>query len=246
MSTQQEQEIEVMASESKAMVITSEVTAAIIRDLGPIADRLPFYKQQAESIAVRNKAESDVAAGVCKQIAYDIKAVEGHDVLSKLKAGYFRIHKGLSAFEQAFTGPMTVYRKTIKGRDAAWQAFEEKRAAAEQARLQAQADEQARKDREKAEKAAEKIKTPELREQRLAEAQTIIAPTIVVEAPKSSGRMQKVWKIVEMDQDMFFKSLATRPDLRGYVEINTTRLERSKAANNMFEVPGVKFTQIVR
>ena len=58
--------------------------------------------------------------------------------------------------------------------------------------------------------------------------------------------MQKVWKIVEMDQDMFFKSLATRPDLRGYVEINTTRLERSKAANNMFEVPGVRFTQIVR
>ena len=42
-----------------------------------------------------------------------------------------------------------------------------------------------------------------------------------------------------------FLSAATteRTDLLGYIEVKTTALERTRAANGMFTAPGVTFTQ---
>jgi hypothetical protein len=56
----------------------------------------------------------------------------------------------------------------------------------------------------------------------------------------------KVWKVKSIDQDAFFAALVTRPELRGFVTINQTMLERSRAANALFTAPGIVFEQIVK
>jgi len=74
----------------------------------------------------------------------------------------------------------------------------------------------------------------------------VVAPTVSVAAPKSELRTSKAWKVKNIDGDTFYRALATRPDLRGYVKILETGLERAKAANPSAEIPGVVFEVVVR
>lgn len=78
----------------------------------------------------------------------------------------------------------------------------ERRRIEEQRRLQAIADEEARRERERLEKQAAKIKTPELREERLAAAAAVVAPVVEM-APvieKQGGEAtKKVWKARVLD-----------------------------------------------
>lgn len=66
----------------------------------------------------------------------------------------------------------------------------------EQRRLQVIADETARKERERLEKEAAKLKTPELREARLERAAAVIAPVVTVSGPeKPKGESsRKLWR----------------------------------------------------
>lgn len=120
---------------------------------------------------------------------------------------------------------------------------------AEDARRQAEAAQGAERDRlqaaanaadRRANAAAEKA---EVKSEQVA---AVIAPTVTVKAPKSDLRTAKAWVVKNIDPDAFFRALASRPDLRGYVEINQTRLARAKAANPSAEIPGVVFEQIIR
>lgn len=107
---------------------------------------------------------------------------------------------------------------------------------AERARLEAEANAAERK------AAAARVKA----ETRTETAAAVIAPTVHVEAPKSGLRTAKAWKVRSIDLCAFFGALATRVDLRGYVEIRETAMERTKAANPSAEIPGIVFEQITR
>ena len=104
----------------------------------------------------------------------------------------------------------------------------------ERKRLEAEAE----KKRKQASAAQAKA---ELREEK---ADTVATTQVRVEAPKSTGRRRTAWKVTNFDPAVFFAALATRPDLQGFVEIKQTALERSKAANPMFECAGVKFDKV--
>jgi len=81
-----------------------------------------------------------------------------------------------------------------------------RKAAEEQARLQADADARAEREQERLLKQAEKLKTPELKEQRLAEATEVEAPvvTVATETPKVAGiSTRKTWKAEVVDKDAF-------------------------------------------
>jgi len=123
--------------------------------------------------------------------------------------------------------------------DAARRRAEDKRRAAEEAegaeraKLKAAASAAERA----ANTAATKAKT------QIFHAASVAAPTVTVHTPKSGLRTRKVWKVKAIDEAMFYTALATRPDLRGYIEIKHTNMERSKAANPSMEIPGVEFEQ---
>ena len=239
-------ELEVMARETTDVAITNELKAALVRDLSPVAGRLVKYEAAARSITVANEAEAEEAAQICVAIAADITAVNNHDILQKIIEGLFKLHRRATAFRALFIGPMERDRKTIKSKVIAWQEGERKKAEEIQRKLQAEADAKAARERDALLKKAESVKSPEKQEAYREQAASVIAPTVHIEAPKGGLRTSKAWKVKNIDQDGFFKALANRPDLRGYVEIKTTNMERSKAANPSMEIPGCVFEQITR
>jgi hypothetical protein len=83
--------------------------------------------------------------------------------------------------------PVVAVVLTLKGRIST-QRIERQRIAEEAARkAQAELDRKAEQERQAAIKAAEKLKTPELREERLAQAEMIVAPVVQVPVAKPTG-----------------------------------------------------------
>ena len=97
-----------------------------------------------------------------------------------------------------------------------FQRQEEEKRQKEQARLQAEADARAKKERERLLKQAEKLKTDELKEQRLAEAEMVEAPVITIqsETPKIQGQaIKKTWKARITNKILFIqKAVETKND----------------------------------
>lgn len=117
--------------------------------------------------------------------------------------------------------------------EALRKAQEEQNAEA-RSRLEAEAE----KARKQAEVAAAKAQAKE------EQAEAKVATQIRVEAPISAGRSRVVWKVESIDQDKFYQAVIANPMLRGYIEIKTTALERTKASNPIMEIPGVVFKQV--
>ena len=238
------QTMKAVIKETNAIVpMTNGIRAALVRDLGPMTDRLARY-EGAALVPVSNKQDADGAAVLCEQIAQDIKAVKGHEVLSKITAGLHGLHRRWTGLINDFVTPMEAARRQIKSNILKWETAEREKAEAEQRRLQALADEQARKERERLEKQAAKMKTEERREALLEQAASVAAPVIQVSAPVTGIRRQKRWTVKAVDEAAFFAALAQDKNLRGYVEIDKARLARGKAANPGMEVAGITFEQI--
>ena len=236
-------ELEAAIEQTNAISVPNPVRVALVADLGPIASRLAGYQRTAEDIAVTTEDAEKVASTVCAEIAADIAAVKGHEVLSKITDGLHKLHRRFTGLRDAFVAPLEASRKQIKGKVIVWQQAEQEKAQKEQARLQAIADEKARKERERLEREAAKLKTPEKIEQRLEQAAAVIAPTIVVQAPKSSVRMQKRWVVKSLDLAAFLQACIADGNLLGYITIDMNKLTRSKAANTLLDIPGVVFEQ---
>jgi len=239
-------ELEVMAKEYQAVAITDGVKMTLIRDLAPVADRMREYTRFAAIVNVANREDAERASGVVAGIDRDLKLVTKHDVLSGIIKGLDQLHKRSTAFRALFTIPLERDRKTIRQPVLDWEAAEKAKAAALAAKLQADADAKAQREREALLKKAATLKTPEKAEALREQAAQTFAPTVHVEAPKSGLRTSKAWKIKKIDLEVFFKALAERHDLSGYVEVQIPRMERAKAANPSAEIPGVTFELMTR
>ena len=124
-----------------------------------------------------------------------------------------------------------------------WQSEQARLAAKRQADLQAAADATAAKERDKLLAQAAKAKKPETVAAKLEQAAAVIAPTVIVAAPKAV-KTRKVWIVKAVDHAAFFAAVARDESLRGYIEINMTAMTRGKAANVMMTIPGVVFEQV--
>ena len=237
--------VESVIKETNAIVpVADGIRAALVRDLGPVAARLARYEGAATLAPVLNKQDADRAAALCEEIAQDIKTVKGHEVLSKITAGLHGLHRRWTGLVSEFITPMDTARRQIKSNILKWETAEREKAEAEQRRLQAIADEAARRERERLEKLAEQRKTPEVKEAYLEQAAQVQAPVIRVAAPVVNIRRQKRWVVKAVDEEAFFAAAAQDRNLRGYAEIDKNRLARAKSANPGMEVAGITFEQI--
>lgn len=113
------------------------------------------------------------------------------------KAKALAAHRAIVANEKSFTDRLDAFEFAAKKAIGRYDAEVEAAREAERQRLQAIADEQARKERERLEREASKLKTPELREQRLSAAAAVQAPIVQV-APavqKQEGESTRtIWK----------------------------------------------------
>jgi len=238
------EEVMLAIRETNALGIADPVKASLVADLQHIADRLIWYEEKAANCIVTNQTQADAAAIVCETIANDVKAVKGQEVLSKITEGLHKLHRQWTAIRGRFIDPMEASRKTIKQTINKWETAEAEKAQAEQIRLQAEADARARKEREALEAKAAKMKTEEKRQQYLDQAASVAAPTVTIEAPKSSVKFSTRWKVKAVNTTTFIQAAAQNTMMHGFIEIKTTALERSKAANPSLEVPGITFEKV--
>ena len=231
---------------TNAVAVPNPVREELIRTLSPVAERMAKYEQLAETITVANQTDADIAAQADKEIAADIKLVEGNDVLSKIIRGLDQLHGKAVAVRSLFVNPMKSYRSDIRQPVLYWQTEEKRKADALAAKLQVEADAKAKRERLALQKKAESVKSLEKKEAYQEQAAAVIAPTVHVEAPKSGLRVSTAWKVKSIDQAVFFVALGSRPDLRGFVKIVESGLQRAKAANPSAEIPGVEFEKITR
>jgi hypothetical protein len=142
--------IEAAVAACNAVAVPDPVRVALVRDLGPVANRLAKYAA-ATSMTVTNEAEAEEASQICTAIAADIATVKNHEVLSKITSGLHDLHRRWTGLRDLFVAPMTRDRKTIKDKVIAWQEAEKRKAEEIQRKLQAEADAKAAREREKQE-----------------------------------------------------------------------------------------------
>src|SRR3990167_6385318 len=229
-------EIEVIAEETTALTITDKIKAALHRDLGPVATRMAGYSAFAAAVKCENVGDAKAASGFVEGIDQDLKLVKENEVLSSIIDGLYRLHRHSTAFRAMFTDPMERDKKLIRAPVLAWQEAEQKKAEDLQRRLQAEANARTERERQALLKKADAVKSPALQESYREQASQVVPPVVAVEAPKSNIRISHRWRVQAIQLDSFFNALAHDDTLRGYVKIEETRMERSKAINPNLEI----------
>jgi hypothetical protein len=158
--------------------------------------------EAARSLQITTPVQYTGAADFLKGLKAAQKHVVGH--FEKMKAATYAAWKSVTKEESDMLTPLTEAEVLVKRGMLAFQQEQENIRQAEQRRLQAAADETARKERERLEKEAAKLKTPELREARLEHAAAVIAPVVQVAAvtPVIAGQsVRKTWKARVVNSD---------------------------------------------
>lgn len=151
---------------------------------------IEVYRTRANEITVRTPEESQAAEALLGELRTRKKAwlAAVQDTVKSAHTAW----KAAVAHRDSIAKPIAEAEKVIKATIAAY-AFECKRKAAEERkRLQAEADARAEAERRRAIKAAEKLKTAELKEIRLEEAEAIVAPVVRAEPKPPETKLSMV------------------------------------------------------
>jgi len=147
------------------------------------------------ALVVEDQQTRDNAMGVLKRCKTRFKAVmDSFDAQVKAAKA---AHTLALEHRKKFTDPLDQIERTIKAAVVKFDSEQERIRMTEQRRLQAEADERARKERESLEKRAAKLKTEERKDALREQAESIVAPVIEVAkvAEKVQGEsVSKIWK----------------------------------------------------
>jgi len=211
---------------------------------------------QAETITVTDQSENQRAALVRTQLKEWTELTE--DLFQPHVSAAHEVHSMWTTMRGLVVNPAKDAAHTLKRACLDFEAEQERQRLAEQARLQAEADELARKERERLEKEAARLKTPEKKAERLAAAAAVVPPVVFVPkaAPVVSSRRK--WVVTKFEKNVFIRNAAVSPVLLGYCEehcfpngnfrelvLSAQRLCSAKAANPELELPGITFRQDV-
>lgn len=149
-----------------------------------------LYKAKAEQLQVTTPEQMTAAESILAELrrrkkvwleAVEITVTTAH-----------KAWKAAVAHRDSIAGPIDAAERIVKQRIADYVFEQRRKAERERARLQAEADAQAEAERRKAMAAAEKLKTPELKEARIEQAQAIVAPVVQVAAAVPETKLASV------------------------------------------------------
>ena len=238
-------ELQLIVTDTNSLAVQDAERAALVATLQPIALSIAHAKHYAESLKVESKEDADLAAS--QRDIFTANAEKAETAINDYGDGMigriFALHRRWTGSRNSIVDPLKGAAKTVKQKIIQYQEAEAEKARKETARLQAIEDERARKEAERLTKAAEKIKSPERKLERL-EAAAAVVPTVVrVAPPVASVKSQKRWRVASIDRKAFFSAAANDPNLQGFVTINEAALAANKSRNTMMSVPGVAFEQ---
>ena len=182
---------------------------------------------QANSITIATSEDYQGAGEFLKAIKGAQKTVKDH--FGPMKTAAHAAWKKITTTEADTLVPLDNAERTVKRIMVKWATEQESIRQEEQMRLQAKADEEARRERERLEKEAAKLKTPELKEARMEAAAQVVAPVVQVAsaAPVIKGQsITKRWKARIDDPKAAAMALVQFVDWKAYIKINTAELDR--------------------
>ena len=191
----------------------------------------------AASMVVTCHEEYTIASDFLKTI----KAAQNKVVsfFAPMKQKAHEAHKAITQQESAMLKPLQDAEATLKRNLLVFYQDQERIRIEAQRKLQAEADEVARRERERLMREAAKLKTTELREQRMEQAASVIAPVVQVAsvAPVVSGQsVRKTWTAKVVDA-------ALVP--REWMVVNQSALDAfARSTKGAVKVPGVEFVEV--
>ena len=205
-----------------------------------------------QNITIDSSIKYSAGADFLKRIKFAQKRVviffSGENGKDGMKPKAHAAWKQICAQEATVLAPLFAAEDSIKSKMLVFQREENHKAAAEEARLQANADAQAALEYRRKMKEAEKLKTPALKEQRLAEAEEVEAPIVRVqtETPKVAGiSTRKTWKAEVVNKFDFLRAAAIEPanvNMLGFIIIDESALNKVAAATKgQVKYPGIRF-----
>lgn len=235
--------VDSVLEESNQPLVTTGERDQLVATLKPLAGMIEKYSHYAEKCVVNTPSDAEVAAAYIGAIANDRKVVE--NAIKTHKESSRKRWLSWCGLENVFLDPFDKAHKIIKGKAIAWQERERLAALAEQNRLQAIADEAARKEKERLEKLAASRKTEEKKEMYREQAAAVVPSVIHVAPPPKAVKSSRRWKVASYDLAAFVEAAAKDKSLLGYLTLETGKLERTKSSNAMFEAKGIRFEQVL-
>ena len=225
--------------------MTEQTTSIIIPEVMPEQqERISKAEAWANDLAISDNHGAEMAVVVEAEIGKMITGIKARFAPAKTAA--HQAHKEITSLENSLVKPLESAKALSRTKRAQYQREIDAAHAVEQARLQAAAEAEAERKRVAAVKAAEKLKTPELREQRLEEAAQIIpeAPVVVHEKPAAGTRAnKKVWKARLVNIGELIKAAASgNHAAQSMLSFDAQAANRQAAlTRDMVDVPGVQF-----
>ena len=216
--------------------MNEKVTAMQIHVEPETMTRLSKMEQWAHEITITTAADHERAIVALQGWASMRKGIVEwfRDTKTKAKAA----HQAVCDQESSLLKRGDKAREIVQPKILAWEADQEAIRRKEQARLQAIKDAETERERMRLEKAAAKLKTPELREQRLEEAAALVAPAVpVAPVEKVAGASgTSTWKAEVID-------MAALP--KEWCLPNQKALDaHARSTKGQIHIPGVRFTEV--
>lgn len=235
-------DVTIFVDDTNALSVAEAKRDVLIAVLKPIADKIDELVTYSNTVTVTDEASAKKAAAVRDHMIEGANIAESaiRDFDENLLERLFKAHRKGTALIGRFSVLNDAARK-VKQAILSWQQREAEKAEKQRALLQAKLDEQARAERERLEKEAAKLKTPALKEQRLEQAAAIVPSVVQMAAPPKAVKSQTRWKVKAFDMT----AMGIPKEVQGYLTVETSRLERAKAANAMLVVSGVEFHTVL-
>lgn len=197
----------------------------------------------ADAINITNAEQYQGAALFLKEIKTGQKKIK--EYWRPLREGANSEWKLIVGKEKDMLNPLNQGEILTKNKMLTYKNTEEEKRKAEERRLQAEADERARREREKLLKHASKLKTLEKQEEYQQMADEVEVPVVTVqsEVPKIKGQsFKKIWKGKVVDKKAFLEFVLKDDNLLYLVEVGMVNLNnlahRTKGEGSY---PGIVF-----
>ena len=236
------EEFEIVCNETAALVPVDPDREAIVRALASVVKRLEVLPTTVYGLEVTDETSLRKAEYIMEEISDLSKLTE--DALSEQVSKAFQTHRRWTGLKGLLLNPLGVLKTNVKRKVIFHQETVIKAADAQRRKLQAEADEKARREREALEKKAAEAKRPETQEKHREAAELVAAPIINVEVPKTSVRINYRWTAEVKNFSDFFKAISDDSQHQGFVKVELSKLARAKSANDRFEVPGIVFRKV--
>jgi hypothetical protein len=211
-------------TEPTGQIMTVE---AVRQEIAPIVE-------QAKSLEILTAEHFEDASRFLKSVKTAQKVAS--EFFAPMKKKAHDAWKAIKAKENETLAPLSEAEAMLKRKMLSYNREQEAIRREEQRKLQAKADADARKERERLEKLAASRKTPEKQEEYREAAAAIVAPVVEVApvVPKVKGQtIRKTWKAEVVD-------VALVP--REYMVVNQKALDAiARSTKGAITIPGVKF-----